>query len=98
MHIVFGNPTDKYKYKIYYLLKGQKKQRWYRTENKDSVVKAYKKLLDRNARYIEIWATKPKSIMTNQIAYYCKKRFIDQHDIIREKGNKTLDFKRMQGE
>ena len=37
-------------------------------------------------------------IMTNQIAYYCKKRFIDQHDIIREKGNKTLDFKRMQGE
>jgi len=95
MEIVFGNKSNRTKYTIYYLLKGDKKHRVFISHNKDNIKKVYKKILSKQVTLMEVFSD-PTGIWRHRIAYHCPKYFIDHNDFIREKGSELLDFDRKQ--
>lgn len=99
MKIQFGNTSSKTKYTIYYLLKGHKKKKIFRSFDKKNIKSKYEELLSKKVRLLEVWSS-PSGVWMHRIAYHCPKYFIDNtgqtKGIIREKGSESLDFNRKQ--
>jgi len=93
MNITFGNKTNRDYYRIEYLLEEKGNFGFCYPQNKLQVEKLYKQLQMKGAIYFQITLSPPKSVYLHEIAYYCKKEFVDKNRILRKQGLKELNFK-----
>ena len=76
LKIVFGNPTNKDKYTIYFLLKGRRKKKCIYPKNKENAKKIYQQIILRKPRWVEVRCAKANSIGSEMVATYCPKEFV----------------------
>lgn len=92
MNITFGNETNRDYYMIEYFLEENGDEKFYYPQNKLQVEKLYKQLQMRGAIYFKISFAKPNSICLHEIAYYCKKEFVNKYGFVIKQGLKELNF------
>lgn len=92
MNITFGNETNRDYYRIEYFLEENGNMQFYYPQNKLQVEKLYKQLQIKGVAWFQITFSPPKSAYLHEIAYYCKKEFVDKNCFVRKQGLKELNF------
>lgn len=94
LSIAFGNQTNKDKYTIYYMLKGQRKMRWIYPKNKENAKKIYQQIILRKPRWVQVHLDKANSVYRYRVATYCPKEFVHGYQrIVYEKQNQKWSEK-----